>query len=108
MKVVINYLRRLQNGADPKNVEDGICFNLSRKMFKCLEDINSISVFISEYSEDWPRFSGDRCYPVPADDGTGCAWAYWHNEDKNLWIGKYGEDRRDLCGHIADRLEAEL
>ena len=104
MKVVINYLRRLQNGANPERVEAGICVNLNNKEYKCL-GFENIRIFVGHIAQGWKGFSGDVTYPVTSCDDSPMD-AYYNND--NLWIGKYGEDRRDLCGFIADRLEAEL
>ena len=105
MKVVINYLRGLASGKSPLVVSEGICVNLSDKCYKCVLDAHHL---ISYHAIYWDKYSGDETYPVPSTDHLTNSDAYWYNIHSNLWIGKYGALRRDLCGFIADRLEAEL
>ena len=103
MKVVIDYLRELQNGADPDTSEYGICTNLSDKEFNCIHG-DTVS-FVAMYAKSWDRYSGISSYPISCGVETPSD-QYWGTFD--LWVGEYGDLRRDLCGHIADRLEEEL
>ena len=63
-----------------------------------------------EFFKSWDGFSGDSNYPVPAPQGyvdlygTLASYKAYHME-QDLWIGEYGDDRRELCLHLANEYE---
>lgn len=60
----------------------------------------------SRLMQDWPEFSGDPEFPVPsADSQLNEEGAFLDSE--NLWSGKYGDNRKQLCLWLADQLEKE-
>ncbi len=90
----------LEHGPERKSV--GICSNLRDHMDEagvCLED--GTSLLVSRLSTGWPKHSGDDEFPVP-HRRLPASSAYY--ELRNLWAGKYGQDRRDLVGWMRDRL----
>lgn len=62
-----------------------------------------IRVLIYRHSQSWPFYSGAVCYPVPSplitEDAVGM---YIITMDK--WADSdYGNKRRDLCSHLANK-----
>lgn len=61
---------------------------------------------------DWPDYSGELTFPVPAPDGTHPG-AYFlrssrmSNRDDHLrrWSGEYGESRKALLNYLIARLQ---
>lgn len=98
------YLRKLaKSGAASVNVCFGICWHLRHWMRA--NGVNSLVLnghrYYDGYSvvehgaQDWAHYSGSKSYPVPGK--------YHSNPDK--WDGDTGALRRDLCLHLANKLE---
>lgn len=64
---------------------------------------------ISDYISSWRYFSGSLCYPVPSTDDrypmAGDMFDYVIDNNGDMWVGEYGDLRKDLCRHIAKEIE---
>lgn len=64
---------------------------------------------LTELAEDWPEFSGDPMYPVPAyTPGWGAVTVYAHMRGCGLlWDddNPYGRARRRLLAHMIQKLQ---
>lgn len=54
----------------------------------------------------WPKFSGSVVYPVPGVAGMTPGGAFAHIRD--VWVGEYGDLRRELLDHCIAELEAQF
>jgi len=90
----------------------GICHNLPMMT----DDLNDESYehdgwyysedLLHELFETWPKFSGDIEYPVPSDlEDESPRNAY--DMRANLWVGAYGDLRKELLDHCINELEGE-
>lgn len=119
MKELIEDLRVLQNGSLEEIIE----------VYELLSDGQSFvyglcSLFdYREYEKDirrnifrsWPKFSGCTTYPIPCPSGEYEGSAYHRCSDDALtneeqaenYYGdhEYGNNRRELAGFVADKLE---
>jgi len=77
----------LAKGGFPETTYFGICRHITDEV-----GINGEEV-VWKYSKSWPRFSGQKEYPIGGESEF--------NSNTNLWIGKSGKLRRSLCRHIA-------
>lgn len=98
-KEIVNYLREL--GREEREVPEvarGICGNL---LDEYEYEVRS-SVFAM-----WPKFSGDRRFPVPSTDSSLTAEQMFSvfSDAEDLWTGEYGQLRKDLCLWLADYYE---
>lgn len=87
----------------------GICYNLSSVLFED-ENCNVLLQMFYEMFVDWPKYSGNVCYPVPHPDypkDPGEAGWMFNNADR-LWEGPYGELRIELLDFCIEKLEKEL
>jgi len=95
MKCAIERLRELANGDAPENTCVGLCGEM-----KPYPIIN-----IPILAEGWSKHSGSKFYPIPATSSPDCSALDEYSRTMNLWCGKQGELRRELCSYIADKLE---
>jgi hypothetical protein len=100
-ETIIAHLKKLGTGEiKPKKWVFGIC--------RELDEVCNIGgdPLVRNYAADWPKFSGHSTFPVPHSRKSATdAFIY----TSNLWEAtQYGDDRRELCLFLADRLEAEL
>ena len=102
----IKTLREWGHGQKKPIAYFGICGNLVH--MRALPEA-AIYTSLGEAFLSWPKYSGNRGYPIPdpeasSDLGAACGIFYSH---PNLWEDSpYGNLRRELCLHIADWLEA--
>lgn len=98
LSALIAHLRGLADGSiKPNNPSLGLCQNIAFYFPACMVDV--IYHFIS-----WDKFSGDPALPVPHPTMLPVV-AYCNL--LNLWgDDEYGDNRRDLCRHCADCIEA--
>jgi len=89
----ITFLKDVAAGVTPAHPGFGLCYYLS-----------GFGVRTGPYLwETWEHFSGDNQFPIPSPDG-GHPGA-WYMATPNLYVGEYGEKRRELAGHMARRME---
>ena len=89
VEVAIESLKAWAISGPPLPAE-GICVNLD------------IAIYCKDI--DWPEHSGVHGYPVPAV-GENTIAAYFADED--VWSGPYGESRKRLCIHLAEKFEKD-
>ena len=94
---IIEHLEKLGGGEiQPDDVDSGICYAL----------FDRFGSEMPTYTfKSWPKFTGNLLYPVPLEDeDPKMAYDYkdlWSNDD-------YGDNRRELCLHIASELRKEI
>ena len=101
----IKALRAWGSGQEKPSVSYGLCRNLAD--LGILSDA-AIYDLLGEAFPSWPKYSGNRGYPVPdpeAPSDLDAACRIYYIEDR--WEDSpYGNLRRELCLHTADWLEA--
>jgi hypothetical protein len=84
----------------------GICLNLANEMYEVFKSVwySMERQVVKEVQEEfaaicchWPKFSGNRDFPVPGIR-TSPVDAYHATvcEGESLWVGEYGELRKEL------------
>lgn len=81
----------------------GICHNLRSVFMLRYPEVDWVTA-VCHSALDWPEHSGVLGYPVPAVGNTAGA-AYFEAED--MWSGPYGESRKRLCIHLAEKFEKD-
>lgn len=78
----------------------GICDLLTKALIDKDYDLRvKLSKELRNLMREWPEYSGDALFPVPAPDG-GCPEAYYLKA-KDLWgFDDYGRARRRLLGWL--------
>ena len=96
---IISCLQLMAIGVDIDR-NHGICENLYRF---CIEHDIPLHgfAFVKIVSPLWPKFSGNKFYPVPFQEWFA-ADAYCN---KPLWEGEYGKSRKELCMFLANHLQ---
>ncbi len=98
-KKLIEALKQLIGGKIP-NEYCGICSNVR----------HITNIYCSEYNKyflTWKHFSGDDLYPVPSPNKKYYP-SICYSKRIDMWTGKYGELRKDLCKHIIKQLSKEM
>lgn len=94
---IIEYLEGLANDTiEPANTTSGLCFCLSQKGLRIYG--------MYEIFKSWNKFSGDGLYPVPDPEGRVTPSTKYLNT-YNIWVGDYGELRKELCQYLADHIK---
>lgn len=111
-KDIFKVLKKLQaKGYDKEAPSTGICDHLIGELYqKGLLDDDGVDreivyIMLAPAFKSWPKFSGDIHYPVPATVETNA-----HNQyhlTHNLWIGEYGDLRRELLDHLVEFFRKE-
>lgn len=85
----------------PRNRSEGLCTELS--YLKAERGLRwKLSFEVRVIMNTWPKFSGSKMYPVPHAE-LGPSSAFLLLDD--LWgPDQYGNDRREMCRFIADKL----
>lgn len=92
------------------NVKFGICVNLilsfedSILLEQVLCDLENIRDIIFK---EWPNYSGDIRYPVPSLFPLISSENLYYHTD-NMWIGEYGDLRKELLQFMIDSLKLAL
>ena len=81
----------------------GICYNLRSELMLRYPEVDWVTA-VCLSALDWPEHSGVLGYPVPAVGETAID-AYFVDED--VWSGPYGESRKRLCIHLAEKFEKD-
>ena len=107
---VIDHLRKLASGeAKPKKPNCGLCCEIYDFTQPLNYSYSEFSLRIMDSYKSWPKWSGDSNYPIASQISKNkCAAgpAYYAADADEMWFaGKYAEDRKELCLHIADYLE---
>lgn len=98
MRDIANHLDSIAANASPVKYRDrGICQELDNGWGKRYSGV------VSMLFENWPEYTGNPRYPVPFGSyGVSPKDAYMTTKD--LWVGIYGEKRRDLCTFLAKKI----
>ena len=93
---IIEYLEGLASGTiEPPDKEFGLCYSLKQEGLHIPR--------LSQIFESWDRFSGDPDHPVPhPKKETKIDACRKYHKTANLWKGKYGRLRKELCQYVAD------
>lgn len=83
--------------AAPKT-DSGICIQVSRRNVYNLDATSLSPLFIG-----WKYHSGDSIYPVPGTKTRSAERRY--TETTHMWIGDYGDLRKDLLAHMIKKVE---
>lgn len=100
---IVNYLRLLWTGeAISFYPEHGICGNI-----ECLFQPNiSFPRLVTKLSSSWDKHSGYNIFPIPSSNHMAADTFYFYSLDDNtLWDGQQGDNRRELCFYMADKLD---
>ena len=92
--------------SDSETVPDpylGICHNLRSVLMLRYPEVNWVKA-VCHSALDWPEHSGVLRYPVPFVGETAIA-AYF--AAVGVWNGPYGESRKRLCIHLAEKFEKD-
>lgn len=108
-----NYFYGLADGSvEPFSKMYGICHQVD-----CLFDERFLSTDMLRnfpslecHFKSWGCYSGSLNYPVPSTGGSshqtsGSFYASMLSCEGDMWIGDYGDLRKDLCRHIAKQIE---
>ena len=98
---LIVYLLGLEDGSEtPVYTKGGIC-NVIQSVF----NIHKEEIGLEEIFKSWEHWSGITEFPIsdPYKWNRKPDKVYMRTE--NLWVGKYGKLRRELCGHVANELK---
>ena len=101
---------------EPGAVEDtacGACMNCSGPFMSSLNsaEYSFIWLMLKRLSRTWPKFSGHAYYPVPAPRGEHLgltrreAAQEIYENTPNVWIGEYGDLRREFCRYMANAID---
>ena len=86
----------------PSLIVHGSCHTL-KKLCGELYHSFDLPTYISDViSPSWEFYSGESLYPVSVPEGFCPEDAY--EESANLWIGDYGQRRKDYCEYVASEL----
>lgn len=102
-KYLIEHLRGLSQGTHtPASKGLGLCFDLTN-LIRCGKITIEDRGLALDAMLNWPNATGDWEYPVPhPTEPPAIAFV----EFPNLWgDDEYGDNRRELCAWIADRLD---
>lgn len=108
---LLEALKKLQQDG-PHNEHDGICHNLEELLYgaegRDIFDGHQAEPcdLLRPHFESWPEYSGNEAYPVASHSGLQPYSAYWSREQRNKWVGEYGEARKRLLQHCINELEA--
>lgn len=95
---IASHLFNLANKRTPPLADYGICGNIQRFTHGHRIGANFI---VKEASALWPKFSGNKLYPVPhrSADARSAFKFYplWGNDE-------HGDNRRELCAFIAVKI----
>ena len=103
---IIKNLRAWGGGQETAIVYSGICGNI---VHLCSLPEAMIDDLLGEAFPSWPKYSGNRGYPVPdpeAPSDLAAACRIYYSLENRWEDSPYGNLRRELCLHVADWLEA--
>lgn len=93
----------------PSSRLTGICSNVETSYYRYNGSRNycEIEYVLREAFNDWPKHSGDICYPVPDPAGVFHPASVF-NRAVDMWEGEYGKLRKELARHALKNLEVWL
>ncbi|ASD52151.1 hypothetical protein KNT64_gp199 [Pseudomonas phage PspYZU05] len=95
-----------------KDSESGICslivrlspLDFLKEQFGLIDAHKIVNCTVSIFNEittKWPKFSGDKGYPVPGTHGDSAEYAYYNCY---IWKGEYGDLRKELLDFAIEYL----
>lgn len=97
---IVDYLRGLGLGkVKPDSTKGGICKNLSSNFSYMFDKL------ICTLAKSWEKHSGREWFPIAVHGENPCDTFDEAFKKNTMWEGQYGDDRRELCLFIADKLE---
>jgi len=106
LKAIADRLQELADGGEPRIPYHGICLIMKNDFGDKALDL------IKKKFRDWPEFSGELNYPVPAPEHMMItafeAFEAFVLMGLDLWSGEYGAARRRLCGFLAQKIREEI
>lgn len=86
----------------------GICFHLDHRMQRA--DIKGYEPLLYTAFQAWPKFSGQKTWPVPCPMGESPEQAYSSAGSHTMWNAKdpYGALRLELLDFLIEHFEAKL
>ena len=105
-KMLINTLQVLKGMQQGRILshKTGICDNLS---LSHVVDSRDGYAIIQRFSTSWEKYSKDKEYPVPSTDKNYSPLNMYHMT-KNIWVGKYGDLRKELLQHLITEITKEI
>ena len=85
----------------------GICSNVQTALWFDDVSIQDIVDFLAPYFRRWPKYSGERNYPVPHPDKNADV-AYFVTEKRFDQSTEYGRNRWELLHFLIEELEKEI
>ena len=81
----------------------GICYAINYNSFcTLLRKPDGTLTAIVDLMTEWPKWSGERMFPVPHPEGK-CPQRAFYNLP--MWEGPYGALRRELLDYLIERLK---
>lgn len=103
--LLTNLIRLQEEG--PINICGGICHNIGIGWEDPLREVECGE--FGAYVSDWPEWSGDFNYPIPAHIiGQSPESCYWNPGSLGLWKGTQGEWRKSLIAFTINKLRKDL
>lgn len=88
------------------NLANGICSNIA---LVTIYDSRIFTSWLHENVPEWEKFSGSTIFPVKSPISLYSAHDYYmRSVQRNVWEGKYGEDRKELLQWCIDRITKQL
>ena len=84
-----------------------ICSNVQTALIFTDVGMQDIVDFLAPYFERWPKYSGERNYPVPHPDKSADV-AYFLTKERFDQSTEYGRNRWELLHFIIAELEREI
>lgn len=85
------------------NLNNGICGNLD------YTNSDTFILWLKENVSEWEKFSGCSTFPVASPNSLYSAMDYYmKSRQRNVWEGKYGEDRKELLQWCISRIQQQL
>lgn len=104
-RTLIDHLTLLGTGKiQPSCLALGLCHDL-----RAMGYVDQATTFVCKYAESWSKCDPyHKYFPVPnPEHGVSAVMAY--RKEGNLWdTTPYGDNRRELCLHIAAKLQEEI
>jgi hypothetical protein len=91
-QILIGIRDRINSGGEARKCS-AICGLVHFEAFES-EDCYNIDSVLKSLFVKWPKYSGDRFFPVPSSYQRTAQSAFWDAADK--WTGEYGALRMEL------------
>lgn len=87
-KEVLKALHKIKKNG-PKNRGQGICLAVHQVINKKI-DKDELDLFLKELFQKWPKFSGDKGYPIPSPHEAYTACGFYNEAScTEMWCPDY-------------------